>query len=68
MELSTYFQPVDLNEIVWSESDYYSNIASSTEIFAMGGQFPDTEGATLAIVGIGDDNGSQSADEIRRYL
>lgn len=75
MDLSTYFQPVDLNEIGWSESDYFSNIASCTDIYSNGKEFPDIEGAALAIVGIRDDSGSSdnkgcadAPDEIRRYL
>lgn len=75
MELSTYFQPVDLKEIGWGESEYYSNIASVTDIYSVGGEFPAIEGASLAIVGIMDDSGSldnkgcaDAPDEIRRYL
>ena len=68
MEISTYFQPVDLKEIGWGESEFYSNIASATDIYAVGGAFPSIEGVTLAIVGICDEVQDTKPDEIRRYL
>lgn len=75
MELSTYFQPVSLKDIAFGESDFYSNIASATRIYASEGAFPELDGVTLAMLGICDESCSagnkgckDAPDEIRRYL
>lgn len=75
MELSTYFQPVSIDDIAFGEGEFYSNIASATQIYAKEGDFPSLDGVTLAIMGICDDSGSvgnkgckDAPDEIRRYL
>ena len=75
MELSTYFQPVNVNDIAFGEGEFYANIASATQIYAEEGSFPSLEDVTLALLGVCDDSGSvgnkgckDGPDEIRRYL
>ena len=75
MELSTYFQPVNLEKEVLAEGEFFANIASATNIYTTENGFPDIEEATLAIIGICDDHGSKknkgckdAPDEIRRFL
>ena len=77
MELSTYFQPVNLEDIAFGESDFYANLASATRIYGVGGEFPSLEEATLAVIGVSDYRGSVDGndapggnppDEVRRYL
>ena len=75
MELSTYFQPVSLDDIAFGEGEFFANIASATQIYAKEGDFPNLEGVTLAVMGICDDSGAvgnkgckDAPDEIRRYL
>lgn len=77
MELSTYFQPVSLEDIAFGESEFYANLASATRIYGVGGEFPSLEDATLAVIGVSDYRGSADGseaqggfppDEVRRYL
>ncbi|MBO7488863.1 MAG: formimidoylglutamase [Bacteroidales bacterium] len=75
MELSTYFQPVNVNDIAFGEGEFYANIASATQIYAEEGSFPSLEDVTLALLGICDESCSagnkgckDAPDEIRRYL
>lgn len=69
MELSAYFQPVNIDIAVIGEGDYYRNTASSTEIYSQEGKFPSLNGCRLAVVGLRDAKGSSdAADEIRHYL
>ena len=75
MELSTYFQPVRLDDTTLREGEFYANIASAAEIYTNEGSFPGLEDVSLAIVGICDDSGSPSnagckdaPDEVRRFL
>lgn len=75
MELSTYFQPVNVNDIAFGEGEFYANIASATRIYAEEGSFPSLEDVTLALLGICDESCSagnkgckDAPDEIRRYL
>ena len=58
MELSTYFQPVNVNDIAFGEGEFYANIASATQIYAEEGSFPSLEDVTLALLGVCDDSGS----------
>ncbi len=66
MELSTYFQPVSLDSEVLAEGEFYTNIASVSQIHTAEAGFPSLEGAVLAIVGICDDSGSPSVADAYR--
>ena len=75
MDLSAYFQPVNVEGKYLGEGDFYVNIASATQIYTNENLFPDLEGVSLALIGICDENGSpqnqgckDAPDEIRRFL
>jgi arginase family enzyme len=75
MELGTYFQPVRLDDTTLREGEFYSNIASVTQIYTDEGSFPSLDDVSLALIGICDDSGSpfnagckDGPDEIRRFL
>ena len=69
MELSAYFQPVNIDVEVIGGGDYYRNIASATDIYCREEAFPSLADCRLAVVGMRDAKGScEAADEIRRYL
>jgi len=77
MELSTYFQPVDLKKIDVRDNENFANIGRVMRVYRQEGAFPDLDGVTLAFVGIsdnatagnkGDAAFAEGPDEIRRYL
>lgn len=72
MELSAYFQPVNLEEIAFTKSNFWTNIGSTASIYSTEGAFPELESAQLALVGLphnSDHEGGLSApNEIRRFL
>ncbi len=58
MDLSAYFQPVNVEGKYLGDGDFYTNIASATQIYTNENLFPDQEGVSLALIGVCDENGS----------
>lgn len=76
MDISSFFEPVDISKIGFKHSNQMLRIGDQIEIFNQaGGRFPTIEGKNIAIVGLTDGRGSASglncsgaADGVRRYL
>lgn len=74
MDLSTYFDPIDLVGIGYTVKDVFPQIGDAIIPYTTG-NFPDLKGVRLAIIGIKDDRNAvlnqgcgQAPDEIRRKL
>lgn len=65
MELSTYFQPVDLDRVGLVKNDFFTNLGMASKIYTKESEFPELDGAGLVLVGMSQD---EAADEIRHYL
>lgn len=69
MDLSAYFQPVNVDSLHQDDGDFYMNIGSVASIYMQEGDFPSIENATLCIVGINaDGEDTDDADEVRRFF
>lgn len=69
MDLSAYFQPVNIDSLHQDDGDFYMNIGSVASIYMHEGDFPSIENASLCIVGINaDDEDTDDADEVRRFF
>jgi formiminoglutamase len=75
MDLSDFFQPVDLSRIVDPETLPLSALARVFSIHSSSGNFPDLNGCQLALIGIGEDRRAVNnegcglaPDYVRGYL
>ncbi len=75
MELSTYFEPIDMEVVGFKSREFRPMLGDVTRAYTEEGHFPDLEDATLALVGIKEDRAStdnpgcaQAPDHIRRRL
>ena len=69
MDLSAYFQPVNVDSLHQDDGDFYMNIGSVASIYMHEGDFPSIENASLCIVGINaDGEDTDDADEVRRFF
>ena len=74
MDLSIYFQPVNLNDLDYDNLNENS-LGKNMEIFSSADNFPDYTSVELVIIGVLDDRGSignkgcaKAADSVRKYL
>ena len=58
MDLSTYFQPVRLDEIGFAKGDFYTNIGEVSEIYTGENAFPSLNDYDLVMVGVPDESGA----------
>lgn len=69
MDLSAYFQPVNVDSLHQDDGDFYMNIGSVASIYMHEGDFPSIENASLCIVGINaDGEDTDDVDEVRRFF
>lgn len=74
MDLSIYFQPVNLSDLDHDNLNENS-VGKNIEIFSESGKFPDYTSVELVIIGVVDDRGSignegcaKAVDSVRKYL
>lgn len=75
MELSTYFEQLNLDALGISKGQFYTNLGERTSFYTETEGFPSLEGITLAVIGVCADSGSpanrgckKGPDVIRHYL
>lgn len=75
MDLSTYFEPIDISIVDYRSREFRPMLGDTIATYVERDAFPDIEQATLAIIGVNDDRLSvdnrgcaTAPDHIRRYL
>jgi arginase family enzyme len=75
MDLSTYFEPIDINDFNFSRRNSRKSLGHIMRKYTTDSYFPDMDQVHLAIIGVGEERGQvnndgcgQGVDYIRNYL
>lgn len=75
MDLSTYFEPVSLDDIQFMHDDFIPHIGDRIQTYTEEGGFPEIKKQHLALIGVCDDRGAvnnsgcaDAANEVRKKL